>query len=170
MRMVLRQYGLEDLYLKLETIATDSGAIARQCLFEGAKVVADELRQTVETIPTEEHHAVPAARNGIQLAYLTPEEKAACLNGIGVARHEERGDAYTTAVSFNGYMDEDADDRLTTKRYPHGIPVAVIMRSLEIGSSVRKKYPVCRKAFNKAKPLALAAMQKKLDERINKMK
>lgn len=165
MRMVLRQFGLEDLYLKLETIATDSGAIARKCLYEGAKVVADELRQAVETIPTEEHHAVPTARNGIQIAYLTPEEKAACLNGIGVAKHEERGDAYTTAVSFNGYMDEP-----TTKRYPHGIPVAVIMRSLEIGSSVRKKYPVCRKAFNKAKPLALAAMQKKLDEHINKMK
>ena len=164
MRMTLKQYGLEELVQTLEGIVQATPRIAKTSLYEGARVVADELRQAVETIPTEEHHAVPGAKNGYQLAYLTPEEKQACLDGIGVAKFDEEGGNYSTAVSFSGYMD------IKTERYPNGVPVPVIMRSIEIGSSVRQKYPVCRKAFNKAKPSALEVMQKTVDEEISKLK
>lgn len=168
MRLNLTQNGLPDLEARLDGLEKACTGIAKQCLYEGAKVVADNLRAAIMTIPTEEHHAVPNARNGKQLVYMTPEEKKEVLNGIGIADFDGTDDYFTTAISFNGYMNEDEDGQVTTKRHPYGIPIAMIMYSLESGSSVRQKYPVCRKTFTASKNAAIAAMQAKFNELIKK--
>lgn len=159
MKMALKVWGLSDLEAKLETLEKASPAVAKMCLYEGAKVVADNLRAAVAKIPTEEHHAVPNAINGRQIVYLTPEEKAACLETIGIAKFQGEIDNFSTAVGFNGYQ-EDASSR----RHPWGIPTPMIMASLEMGTSVRQKYPICRKTFKASESAAVAAMQAKFDE------
>lgn len=163
MAMSLKITGLDEFELKLDKLERGCTGIAKLCLYEGAKVVADNLRAAVGSIPTEAHHAVPNARNGYLLSGMTPEEKAACLGAIGVAKFDGATDNFTTAIGFDGYQ-----TTATSDRHPHGIPVPMLMRSIESGSSVRMKNPVCRKAFKGSESAALAAMQAKFDELINK--
>lgn len=164
MKLTLKMQGIEDLEIKLATMERAAPGIAKACLYEGARVVADNLRAAVSTIPVQPHHAVPNAPNGRQLVYMTPEEKSACLAGIGIAKFEGSLNEFTTAIGFNGYQTTAQSDG-----YPHGIPVPMLMRSIEIGSSVRAKYPVCRKAFKASESGALAAMQAKFDELTEKI-
>lgn len=165
MRMSLKTSGLEELEIKLDKLEHGCTGIAKLCLYEGAKVVADSLRGAVGSIPTDEPHAVPNASNGRQLAGMTPAEKAACLAAIGVAKFDGGSDNFTTAIGFDGYQNA-AGER--SERHPHGIPVPMLMRSIESGSSVRQKHPVCRKAFKGAESGAVAAMNAKFEELIDK--
>lgn len=157
--MRLKVDGMDDLEMQISELGNAAPAIAKICLYEGARVVADQLKAAVASIPTEGHHAVPNARNGKQLYYMTESEKAACVAGVGIARFDSGDDKAQTAVGFNGYqMDVSSDG------YPHGIPVPMLMRSIEIGSSVRAKNPVVRKAFRAAESGAMSAMMAKFEE------
>lgn len=164
MNLRLKMEGLDELEMQIATLERAAPGVAKACLYEGARVLADSLRAAVATIPTQEHHAVPNAPNGRQLVYMTPEEKAACLASIGIAKFQGDMNHFDTAVGFDGYQ-----TTATSDGYPRGIPVPMLMRSLEIGSSVRAKYPVVRKALKGAEGGALAAMQAKFDEIIEKI-
>ena len=159
MAMSLKCSGFEDMEMQLDKLGNASLAVAKLCLYEGARVVADQLKAAVASIPTEEHHAVPNARNGKQLYYMTDAEKAACIAGVGIAKFDASDDKAQTAVGFNGYQTE-----ASSSGYPRGIPVPMLMRSVEGGSSVRAKNPVCRKAFRAAESGAVSAMAAKFEE------
>lgn len=164
MNIRLKMSGIAELEMRIATLERSAPGVAKACLYEGARVLADSLRAAVSTIPTQEHHAVPNAPNGRQLVYMTPEEKAACLAGIGIAKFQGDIGHFETAVGFEGYQ-----TTATSEGYPYGIPVPMLMRSIEIGSSVRAKYPIIRKALKGAEGGALAAMQAKFDEIIEKI-
>ena len=80
---------------------------------------------------------------------------------MGIAPAGVNGEGNTnTKVGFAGY------GTFPTKKYPKGVPNALLARSVESGSSVRKKAPFVRKAVNKSRDKAISEMEKKINESI----
>lgn len=149
--------GTEDLTRMLQGIGEQSPEIIKRAVFDGAGMLADAVAQAVEGLPTEPFHPLPGARNGADpLNVLTEDDRDDLLNGIGIAKFENTGDGSNTAVSFDGYS------RHKSKEFPNGVPLAVIARSIESGSSTRRKHPFVRPAVNGAKNGILAAMEEKV--------
>jgi hypothetical protein len=78
-------------------------------------------------------------------------DKAILEQRLGVSHIEATGDRADAVVSFAGYNGRP------TKKYPNGVPVPMIARSIESGSSVREKNPFIRRAYNNAKSKAQQA-------------
>lgn len=161
--MKLKITGLLEFQRQLDKLESEAPNIAKMCLYDGAGVVADKLREGVASIPTEPSHAVPNARNGRQLVSMTPGEKAACLSGLGITKFKGDDNLFETSVGFSGYQDVETEDG------EKSVPVPMLMRAVENGTSVRMKHPVCRKAFRAAEGSAVSAMQARLDQEINKI-
>ena len=146
--------GTEKFADKLLALGNKGKDIAKMALYDGAGVVADALRAGVNTIPIETTRPF----NG-----LTAGDREDLANGVGIAKFDSADDGVTTAVSFNGYA------RRTEKNFPNGVPLALLARSLESGSSLREKHPFVRLAIKGAKNAALSAMAERADEEIRKV-
>lgn len=123
-------------------------------LYDGAGILADQLRQNIEALPERSRNA----KKGAPLRGVTPQQKQALLDHMGIARMRNDDGTYNIKIGFQGYD----DDR--TKAYPKGHPVSMIARSVESGTSFLQKTPFIRPAANKAKALAEEAMRRKLEE------
>jgi hypothetical protein len=143
--------GLDELAAQLDTLARAAEPIARASLYEGARVVADALAAAARGLP-----------NG---AILYPEERDEIANAVGVAKFDGQGASVSTAIGFNGYLSR------TEKNHPRGVPIPIVVRAINNGSSHprRKKKAFIRQAVRSAEPAALAAMQAKLDEMVDKI-
>lgn len=137
--------GLKDL--------EDSGdKIAAFALYEGAKVVADTINQSAESIQTEPFRY--GTYNNKRMP--TPEEKAAVMSAhAGIAKFSRAGTTVSTSIGYSnaGYVSLGGKQR----------PIAAIAASIESGTSFMVKQPYFRKAEGKSKAAAEAAIQKKAD-------
>ena len=160
--------GCSEIIDKLSKIGERAPKMAAATLYEGAKVTADMLREATQALPEEAFHPLPGAHNNGEnaspLSVLTPDDKADILGSIFVAKFEHSTDGVTTSISFAGGY-----SRHKSKKYPKGIPLPMIARSIESGSSARRKHPFVRTTAQKAKEPAASAMQAKLDEYISNM-
>ena len=152
--------GTDDYILKLRKLADQSEATVKKALYEGAGVVADEIRNSIKSIPkndntfgTTENPVV--GLNGIQ--------KAGLMDGLGISQMETSEGTINVKISFDGY------NAMKTKKYPKGQPNILIARSIESGTSFRQKYPFVRKAVNKSRKKAQEAMQNVIDEEASKI-
>ena len=137
--------------------------IARAALYEGAKVVADAMTGAIDNAKTQ---PFKYGTKG-SLRYPTPEEiNAVKASGwfIGVSKFDRNSGLATTSVGLNkaGYTD----------LMGRTVPVAVLVRSIESGTSFMRKQPVFRAAVNRVKGQAEDAIasevQNRLDQLINK--
>lgn len=141
--------------------AADS--LAKRAIYEGAKVAGAEIRRQIEGIPEDDYRIL---KDDDRFEYVTPREKQGLLDGLGIPKME--GDAlrgWNTKIGFDGY----AKGTAKTKSYPRGTPNALVARSLEIGTSVRMKYPFIRRAMNRCKNQVVEAMDKQLNADIAKI-
>lgn len=67
-----------------------------------------------------------------------------------------------TLVGFTGYSD------LITPKHPKGMPLALIARIAESGTSFSQKTPFVRKALKTAKPKAEAEIKKVFETEIKR--
>ena len=153
-RMVYK--GPQKLADMLELMGDDSEKIAKVALYDGVRAMADALVDAIE--------ALPDASGPRPYAGLLPEDKEDMIEGLGVASFDSNGDVIDTHITIDGYA------RRTEKHYPNGVPLAMLARSLESGSSVRKKHPFVRPAANAAKTKVLAAIDAKMNEQIEEYK
>lgn len=131
--------GTSEMIQMLSGLGRETSGICKYGLYAGAGVMADALAAAVEDLPTEPFHPLPGASNGGDpLNVLTEDDKEDLRAGLAIAKFEDTGDGVNTAVSFNGYS------RHASKQFPDGIPLPVIARSIESGSSTRKKRPFVR--------------------------
>lgn len=152
--------GGEEFSEKLRALGTDAEGIARMALYDGAGVVAKALKNAVGQLPRDNTSGRPF--NG-PLDVITTADLADLAAGVGIAKFgEDSRNRITTSITFNGYA------RRTEGRYPKGVPLAMIARSIESGSSVRKKHPFVRKTARAAKSAALAAIAETAEAEINK--
>lgn len=149
--------GTDEMMRMLRGIGSQTQEIIKRAVFDGAGALADAVAQAVTDLPAEPFHPLPGARNGMEpLNVLTEDDREDLLNGIGIARFGLTGDGVDTAVSFDGYS------RHKSKEFPNGVPLPVIARSIESGSSARQKHPFVRPAVNGAKAHILQVMEDKV--------
>lgn len=139
----------------------DAVMVAKAACYAGIGVLADALKSEIQMLPEQEGY-MP---DGKQRNVITKHDKKMLAERIGISRMSSTTDKTDAVVSFAGYNDRP------TKKYPDGTPIPLIARSIESGSSVRKKNPFIRRAFNRAQGEALQkaidAGQKELNDKIN---
>lgn len=154
--------GLDEYANRIRAIGEGSEEIIKSAVYAGADIVADAIKQNLKTIPIEEgeNGLPPVAHEGEMLTGVSRRQKADLIDGFGLAPMERNGGYVNTKAGFDGY------GSVKTKKYPKGVPNAMLMRSVESGTSLRKKYPVARPAVNKSRKRAQAAMEEELDKQI----
>lgn len=164
--MKIEYTGLTKLTENIDKLGAHSKGLARGSLGAAAGVTADEYRRAIESIPTEAPGKNGASRWATPehpLVGITPAEKQDLLNAIGIATFQDAGSEVNTSISVTGY------GSIPTKRWPQGVPNAVLLRSVESGTTFRRKTPVVRRAKTAAARKATEAAQKKLDELAKKL-
>lgn len=147
--------GIDVAFSEFGELSKDSEAIAKMCVYDGAKVLADAVKKNINALPTRD----PKTHKGKRGA--TPEEKAALQKGFGIAQMRV-GASIDTVLGFEGY------DSNVTPRYPGGHPIPMIARTIESGTSWLTKTPFIRPAIQGSKEAAEAAMSRRFDEEIQK--
>ena len=140
----------EEYLLKLSRLEQNADSIIKQAVYQGAKVVGDAIKGEAEALPVEPFRKLG---QGEVFTGVTPEEKEAIVQGFGLSDMEQDRLGWNTKAGFAGYV-----TRQKTKKYPKGTPVPMLVRSIESGSSVRRKIPFVRRAVKASQPQAVRAM------------
>ena len=149
--------GMDEYLAKLGNLEFAAPGLVGQAIYEGAKIVTDQVRAEIEALPTAESKRVATPRDPTQV------EKDGLLDGLGVAKKKNDSGYINVKIGMDGYNTDK------TKKYPQGKPNAMIARSIESGSTVMKRNAFISRAVNKTKKEAEAAMQKVIEEGIEKI-
>lgn len=151
--------GIDDYAKALGILWKDSENIVKKAVYEGADVVANEIKQGLRSIPVDER--VGTKENPVE--GVGRRQKADLIDGFGLSPMENKDGYINTKAGFDGY------GSIKTKKYPKGQPLAMLMRSVESGTSFRKKTPVIRKAVMRARKAAEAKMAETVEGEIKKI-
>lgn len=156
--------GLDEFVSMLEVLGESEKRITSTALYEAAAIAADAVTQAVSALPEEEDRGpVLRYRGDPPYQVITPQDKAAMIEAVGIAKFTRSGDSVDTAVGIGGYGGH------TERKYPGGVPIPLIARSIESGSSVRAKNPFFRKAISGAKGAIKAKMVEIAEKVINEI-
>lgn len=156
----------DGFFAMLERTEAGAKGAMSAALYEGAGIVADAINAQVASLATEPWRWVgPDDKPRL----ICPEEKAALTGSTmaGIAKFAKDGDSVDTSISFSalsGYADLNID-----KRKPERIPIPLLARAVNAGTSFRVKQPFMRKACTTAKSKAQGRMAAVLEERLNKI-
>ena len=142
--------GLEEVSILIRQMADHGEEVAKAAVFAGAAAAAEAVRREIQALPTESGFKP----NGEKRQSVKPSEKQALLDHVGISHFQTEGGKTSAAVGFDGYA-----ENLATSKYPKGLPVPLLARSIESGSSVRQKNPFIRRAASAVKEVAQNAMQ-----------
>lgn len=150
--------GADEFLALLNSLADKAPGTARRCVYDGMRVLADEIFQAIDNLPVDSGRFV---KDKDPLRVITQRDRRDLAECLGIGEFSAFSEAIITAsVSVDGYISRKEEN------YPNGVPAALILRSIESGSSVRAKHPVIRPATNRAKDKVLAAMSESLAESI----
>jgi hypothetical protein len=150
--------GLEEYEAQLLKLRGLTEQMIGEAIYEGAAIVADEVKKGIESIPIDDRYAT----GGTMLHGITQEQKQGLLDGFGIASMQNENGYLHVKLGFNGY------NSMRTKNFPNGQPNSMIARSVNSGSSFRQRIPFVDNAVNSAKSRAEEKMKQKLDEAIEK--
>ena len=154
---------LRDYELMLGKIGDASKDICGAAIYEGAKIIADEVKNNLNSLNvTTDELAMLKAKKG-EPTYITQRAKEGLIKSFGVtSMSQDDSGIYNVKLGFDGYND------VKTKRWPKGQPNQLIARACESGSSAMIKQPFFREAVQKTKKKAESRMAEVLDEKIKK--
>lgn len=141
---------LEDITEMLTTLGTKWEGTAKQGLYEGAKVIKEELEREIDSLPSTKTSYYP--KSALPLHRLRDIEKKALKDGLRIFKMENEKDGVSVTIGFVGYTD------YKSKR----IPNALIARSLVKGTSVQSKNNFVSRAFKRSKDKRNQAMTEKI--------
>lgn len=138
----------DDYILKLERVGSEADETTRRALYEGAKVVADAVKNNIRNLP------------------LCDAEKYILRDleeSFGITPMQSDRGGWEVKLGFDGYGSRK------TKKYPRGLPNQLAARAIESGTSFRPKHPFVRTAVNAARGPCREAMKRQIDEDIEKI-
>ena len=154
---------LRDYELMLGKIGDASKDICGAAIYEGAKIIADEVKANLESLKTVSDAVAIQAEKKEEATYLTIRAKKGLIKSFGVTpMSQDDSGIYNVKLGFDGYND------VKTKKWPKGQPNQLIARACESGSSAMIKQPFFREAVQKTKKKAESRMAEVLDEKIKK--
>lgn len=157
--------GLDEYDERLSILFKDSQDVTRKAVYSGAEIVADAIKDGLKSLPLQEgeNGLPPYVGGGEKLTGVSRKQKQDLIDAFGLAPMEDADGYIQTKAGVDGY------GSVRTKKYPKGLPNALLMRSIESGSSFRKKNPVFRKAVNQSRKKAVEKMGETIDEEIKKV-
>lgn len=151
MAKFIRDHELDTYSGMIERFARkNSRKVIGEAIYKGAEVVADAIKEGIQDLPTE-------GGNGI-----TQTQKQDLINSFGIASLREEKNYSNVKLGFDGYGSKP------TKNYPKGLPNQLLARSIESGTSFRKKTPFIRKAVTKTAKKSIQVMQEVLEKETKK--
>lgn len=143
------------LFLREYANSIDREAVLEKAVAAGAKPVADAIRKNLNAIPVAKYRRL---KPGEVFIGLSSQQKEDLANGFGLTsiKRDKKG-IVNTKAGFAGY------GRYKTRKYPSGVPNALLARAAESGSTVRIKTPFVRTAVAATRKQAVKAMGKVID-------
>lgn len=152
--------GLEDFQTALVRCGDKMDEVMAKALYGGMERLMDEVKANIQALPVQDGYL---AKDELPRHVVTRQEKEALLNHIGIAHFDAAGGRVSSAIGFEGYTP------YKTRAYPNGLPIPMVARAIESGSSVRDKHPFMRKAANGAKAAVVARMEDIARQEIQKI-
>lgn len=159
----LKLKGFDEYQLKIKKLKENGDRVAKEALYQGAGIMADALRASIEALPSvKDTYNLKAYKKGFKYR-LSDTQKEGLIDGMGISSFEENGDYIDVKIGFEGYND------IKTKKYPKGQPNPLIARVLESGSSYMNKTPFIRNTTSKNKKKVEKTMADVIDNEFNKI-
>ena len=153
--------GMDDYIAKMNELYGTTEEVLKKVVYQGANIISNEVRSNLSKVPGDRFRYL---KDGEEFNVIADNNLKDLLDGLGIAPIKTDDDGNTnTKIGFNGY------GRYPTKKYPNGIPNALLARAIESGSSVRKKTPFCRRAIYALKSKAEQKMKETCDEEAKKI-
>lgn len=138
--------------------STKDGIVGKT-VYAGAEVVADSVRRAIQALPVGDGRA----RDGGLVDTVTLPQKAGLLDGFGISRLKDDDGFVNVKLGFDGY------NSTKTEKYPNGQPNVLIARSVNSGTTFRKKTKFVDKAVSSARKSAETAMDAACSREIEKI-
>lgn len=149
--------GVEEYALKLSQLAEKSNKISKKALYAAAAVITDRIRSNIEALPVVPDYVLGTKDKPIE--GVTAAQKAGLLDGLGFSpTMQDKKGIINVQIGYEGY------NSVKTRKYPKGQPNLLIARSVESGTTFRKKTPFVRPAVEDTKSAAIAALNKVIDD------
>lgn len=149
--------GMDDIFNRLEKCGMNISDIVANAVFVGAGTMADCIKEEAAKIKTEPWRW--ADENNPRLPSPQEKGKLTQLPIFGVSHHSLLGG---DRVAFIGLGNRTGYTELRGQRRP----VAVIVRSIESGTSFMKKQPFFRTAVRKHKQQILEQMKNNIANKV----
>lgn len=135
----LKFSGLDEYIAKLERLTVHSRGICKAAVWEGGKVVGDNIKSALNDIRVQDEF-VPKdeMRTGIR-----QEEKDKIISSFGLSKMRDNNGTISTKAGFR------AGSRI---------------RAVESGTSFMRKDPIVRQAVNRSKAAAESAIKAKFEK------
>lgn len=154
--------GVEEYALKLSRLAEKSNKISKKALYAAAAVITDRIRSNIEALPVVPDYVFGTKDKPIE--GVTVAQKAGLLEGLGFSpTMQDKKGIINVQIGYEGY------NSVKTRKYPKGQPNLLIARSVESGTTFRKKTPFVRPAVADMKIAAMAALNKVIDDEHEKI-
>lgn len=130
-----------------------------RAVYAGADIVADEIKRQLEALPTDEKWGTREDKAKGPKAY----QKEGLIRSLGITPMKENNGIYNVKIGFDGY------NGISTKRWPKGQPNQMVARAVERGTTYMEGHEPIKKAVAKARKPAQEALEKTVDEEIQKI-
>lgn len=146
--------GINDYLAQLERLKAETGPAIGRAIYEGAGIVAREVASEIQKLPVSNQYN----KDGI-----TSTQKKGLIEGFGISHAQTDGFYRNVKLGFDGYNGQK------THRYPQGQPNSLIARSINSGSSYRKKDPFVDRATKRSKKSCEVRMSEVFEQEIAKI-
>lgn len=150
--------GLDEYIKQIEQVNYNSEKYLKKALHEGAGLMADGMKQAIESLPTQDGN-VEGIRTGIRSV-----QKQGLVQSFGISKMREEG-----MNEFNVKLGFDGRNALKSKKYPQGQSNAMIARQVESGTSWMRKNAFVSRTQRAYKAKVEERMRIVLDEEIKKL-
>ncbi len=158
--------GLDDYIAELNKLARLTSEVIDRSIYEGAAIVADEVRKNIDRIPVSNSPKRGTPSDPIDT--ITTAQKTGLQNGFGISNLKTTDGMRNVKLGFDGYNTQISSRSKKAKWTTPYQANQMIARAVEGGTSFRRKHPFVAPAVRKMKKKAEAAMAEQLDREIEK--
>ena len=153
--------GWDTIEPMLGELAAGTKGILKAALYDGAKVLADEVANEVQRLKQSEPGR--PKKDNLAKAYrsVTDLEKNQLQKSLGIMKFENALGGYRTVIGFAGYGGRK------TKKYPKGLPNPLLVRSIARPSKIRRGRRFTKIAVHNVGFKALDAMHDRATKMID---
>lgn len=158
--------GLNEYSSKLEKLNADTEKVLGKAIYKGAGIVADEIKKNIKAIPVSNSSKRGTPSDPIDT--ITSAQRTGLIDGFGISKARTDNGYVNVKLGFDGYNTQVSDTAKKAKYTNSRQANSMIARSVENGTSFRKKHPFIAPAIRATKDKAEKAMAEELDKEIAK--